>query len=400
MDPTASFRITATDETTAAIRSAAHNLHELERPIRDIRRLGEAVIGGFGFEKLLEGFDKVAKRAAKMGTDSAMSVVAAQRAIDDLGDSLGDLAVDLTAKVAPAIETAAKFWKGWLSDNTGADAQVRSLNERILELRKSLMSMPKDEFGAAPNAANPFLQSSKAAAAEKQLADLVEQRDALVNAPGPLSFDVAKMPLKKGLEDVNKTLDDINEGFKELDRNEQLLNEGDLKITVDKTEQLRQMPKFDPEADALAASLAAAKKEAKQFADAFTATFESRGIQALLDGDLSGAVKGLAKDFAELIIKLTVLKPLAESISSWLTASGGLGAIFGGTASAGAGAALGSAGNLLVTDSVAPGRGGMTINNYVAAGLPPQWDQSLGTAARIAATKAYQAMNDRMNGKR
>jgi hypothetical protein len=398
MDPTATFRISATDETTAAIHSAARNLHELERPIRDIRRLGEAVLGGFGFAKLIEGFDNVAKRAEKMGTESAFSVVTAKKAVDDLGESLGDLAVDLVSKVAPAIEKAARFWKGWIGDNFGPDAQIKSLNERILELRKTLDSMPKDALGTKPNAANPFQQSTKAAATEKELKELTDQRDALVNAPSPLIFNGEKLPLTKGLEDLNKTLDDINRGFAEMDRNEQLLDENALKITVDKTEQLRQMPTFDPEADALAAALARAKKEAKEFADAFTATFESRGIQALLDGDLGGAVKGLAKDFAELIIKLTVLKPLAESISSWLTASGGLGGLFSGS-SAAAGNGLAGAGNLLVTDSVRPG-GGMTINNYVAAGLPPQWDQSLGTAARIAATQSFKALNDRMNGKR
>ncbi len=396
MDPTASFRITATDETTAAIRSAAHNLHELERPIRDLRLLGEAVLGGFGFDKLLEGFDSVAKRAEKMGTDSAFSVVSAKKAIDDLGDSLGDLAVDLVSKVAPSIEKAAKFWKDWIGENTGPDAQIRSLNEQILALKKSLDSMPK---GGAVNAANPFLQTTKAAEAQKSLDELIAKRDALVNAPGPLTFDAEKLPLVKGLEDLNKILDDVNTQFEIMDRNEQLLDENALKITVPKSEQLRQMTDFDPDAAALAAALANAKKEAKAFADAFTASFESRGIQALLDGDLSGAVKGLAQDFAELILKLTVLKPLAESLSTWLTGAGGLGGIFGASGSSDVANGITAIANPFGPDAVRGG-GGMQINNYVTAGLPPQWDQALSTAARISATKTYQAVTDRMNGKR
>jgi hypothetical protein len=268
------------------------------------------------------------------------------------------------------------------------------LNEQILTLKKTLDSMPKD---ANANPLNPFTQGAKGAQAQKELDDLIAKRDALVNAPAPLTFDVEKLPLFKGLDELNKKLDDINLGFAEMDRNEQLLDENALKITVPKSEQLRQMPAFTPEADALAAALAAAKKEAKAFADTFTASFESRGIQALLDGDLSGAVKGLAKDFAELILKLTVFKPLAESIAGWFTGAGGLGSLFTG-GGAGGGGSLAGAGNLLVTDSVRGG--GMTINNYVAAGLPPQWDQSLGTAARIAATQSYSAIANRMSGKR
>src|SRR5690606_15193583 len=60
----------------------------------------------------------------------------------------------------------------------------------------------------------------------------------------------------------------------------------------------------------------------QEFANSFAAAFESRGIDALLNGDISDAVKGLAKDLVELVIRLTILKPLAEGIGSWF---GGLG---------------------------------------------------------------------------
>ncbi len=92
-----------------------------------------------------------------------------------------------------------------------------------------------------------------------------------------------------------------------------------------------------------------AQQRMQEFADQFAATFESRGIDAILSGDLRGAVRGLAKDFAELVIRLTILKPLAASIADSLSGLGGgglfsgIGKLFGGGRAAGGPVASGTA---------------------------------------------------------
>jgi len=76
-------------------------------------------------------------------------------------------------------------------------------------------------------------------------------------------------------------------------------------------------------------------ENAKQFAAAFSASFESRGIDALLNGDVSGALQGLVRDFAEMTLRLAVLRPLAEGLFGSLGGGngggilGGVGSLFG-----------------------------------------------------------------------
>lgn len=57
------------------------------------------------------------------------------------------------------------------------------------------------------------------------------------------------------------------------------------------------------------------ERRAKQFADNFAASFSSRGIQAILDGDFHGALQGLARDFAELVLRIAILQPMAEKLA-------------------------------------------------------------------------------------
>lgn len=72
-----------------------------------------------------------------------------------------------------------------------------------------------------------------------------------------------------------------------------------------------------------------ANKGAIEFGNAMASAFESRGIDALLNGDLSGALKGIIKDFAEMALRLLVLKPLAQSIFGSLGKGGNGGGILG-----------------------------------------------------------------------
>jgi hypothetical protein len=157
-----------------------------------------------------------------------------------------------------------------------------------------------------------------------------------------------------------------------------------------------------------------AKKNAKAFTDSFVAAFESRGIQALLDGDLRGAVRGLAKDFGELVIKLAILKPLAESISGWLTTSGNIFSnVFGGARAGGGPVSAGvpylvgergpemfvpaSSGNIVPNGA----GGGVHITQvFQVAAIEPTLETQLGMMTRLAAEAARDSVLQSMKGVR
>lgn len=74
------------------------------------------------------------------------------------------------------------------------------------------------------------------------------------------------------------------------------------------------------------------------FAQQFAATFSGAFEDALLSGDLDGALDGLLEDLARLIIRLTVIEPLARAVKNAFSEGGGgfsgfissIGSIFGG----------------------------------------------------------------------
>ena len=176
-------------------------------------------------------------------------------------------------------------------------------------------------------------------------------------------------------------------------------------------------------AEDIKTALEKANPAIEQFANSFAASFESRGIDALLSGDISEAIRGMAKDIAELILRLVVLKPLAESLGGIF--GGGLGSLFGGGGTslpvpsfAGGGRppmdrpSNVHEGELFVPD--VPGRifnatqlkrmseGGVVINqqNNTQAGLPPQWQAQMAVATKIAAVAAREAVAKELGGRR
>jgi hypothetical protein len=405
MDPTASFRITATDETAAAIRSAAHNLHELERPIRDIRLLSEALLGGFGFSKLAGAFEDAAKKAKDMGTAEAQAVLQAQKAVDDLGGSLGDLEVFIAAKLAPSLEKAAKFWTDFIQQGSGSDARINSLNEQILALSKSAAELSKQKGGAGDNFLTRFLGTdpdAELARVNKQLAELVAQRDSLINEPGPVLFDGHKMQLAKGLDEVKKQMDEVNRGFEEMARNEQILDVNALKLTVDKTPMLLQMPRFEE-------GIKHMKDEVGDLAKSLGKGLHDSLVGFIVSGEAS------FKDFLKRLAAEVAISGLFDLISGGLAGStGGVGKFFstlfgggragGGPVSFGKSYLVGERGPEIFTPGtsgrITPAGAGPNIYIYNQVGLPQQWTAQLAAAGDIAAQAVFDAVNMRMNGKR
>jgi hypothetical protein len=174
-------------------------------------------------------------------------------------------------------------------------------------------------------------------------------------------------------------------------------------------------------AEDIKTALEKANPAIEQFANSFAAAFESRGIDALLEGDISDALKGLAKDIIELIVRLTVLKPLAEGLATWF---GGFGVLSGGGVPLGPPMAAGGRvfpnlahpvdfdNEIFVPD--VPGRvlnanqlagmksGGIVINQSfsVEAGLPPMWEAQLGAVVALASSKARQDVEKNFGGRR
>lgn len=105
---------------------------------------------------------------------------------------------------------------------------------------------------------------------------------------------------------------------------------------------LQQMPDWQPmiaRAEEYAKTVDAARERQQRFADTLAATFESRGVAAFFSGKPRDAIKGLGQDFAELVIRMAVLQPIAEKLAATLSGIG-----FGAAAGGGGGffASLGS----------------------------------------------------------
>jgi hypothetical protein len=167
-----------------------------------------------------------------------------------------------------------------------------------------------------------------------------------------------------------------------------------------------------------------ARDRQRGLADAIAASFESRGMEALLSGKPRDAIRGFAKDLAELVIRITVLQPLAEKLAATLSKIGKgdgdkksgsgivdvlggiLGFAGGGRPPVGRASLVGERGPELWVPDV-PGRvytmaqasrlagaGGAVIHQsfYNQIGLPPQWDAQLTGVAHMAAQAAYEAV--------
>jgi hypothetical protein len=162
--------------------------------------------------------------------------------------------------------------------------------------------------------------------------------------------------------------------------------------------------------------LTEAERRAQQFGDAFASAFESRGIDALLSGKLSDAVRGFARDLAQLIIRLSVLRPLAEGLAG---GSGGfLGKLFGGGRARGGRVSpgrfnvVGENGPELFVPDV-PGRilsnaqssrmggGGQVVNQTINTPLvfPPQLEAFVRNVAAPAGRDAAMAVLNAQRGR-
>lgn len=175
-----------------------------------------------------------------------------------------------------------------------------------------------------------------------------------------------------------------------------------------------------------------ARERQQRFADAIAASFEGRGMEALLSGKPRDAIRGFAQDLAELVIRITILQPLAEKLAKTLSnigkgkgdeEGGGLGGVLGslfgfaggGRPPLGRASWVGERGPELFVPDV-PGRiyshaqsmhmaaagGGVVIEQHFhnQIGLPPQWDAQVVMVGHAAAQKAYEAVMDTLGGRR
>lgn len=386
-------------------------------------------------------------------TDSATAAVNRMNtAIFDLKVSIAESGIlDFFAGLAEATSRAI---------NPSLELQLARVQAELHSLHQLRDANPGEDFALDQRIA-------KAEADTDRLIEAIRNRDAkLMDLEAPAApaassrFPITDLPESKGflgapvtvrlggessgqapveLEDVQR----VNAALRDLEaqalRSQERMQEAirsAAAVQIAEWERVKEeTPQFAEQADqairfikqsteAEIAALDDATLAAKQFADTFAAAFESRGIDALLNGDISNALRGMAQDIAELILRLTVLRPLAEGFASFLGGGGFLGGLFGGVfGSSIPGRSSGGPveankpylvhqDELFVPD--VPGRilsaaqiarmsgGGVVVNqtNNTQAGLPPQWQAMQAMASRIAAVAARDAVIKELGGVR
>lgn len=355
------------NKTEASLSRHATTLEHVSRTARRVFELYGAIRGFDAFKSWIEG----ATQLDKLTQSQADQLQGVKSAMEEVQKATDALAQTIALKLAPGIENAARFWREFLLPTGGEKlgAELDKVHERVSDVAKELANLQGGGFYFGnkeariaqlreqldlllPKMRELEAQQNKldATPAEKTLGQLkwdeklkalqeinVNARPASSLFAGPGTNDLeraAKLaeelatPLQKDIEKLHEIQDLVS---RNLLRPELLQNFMDEKLTgFDLSAITAKFKEFKP-------AMTEAEKEAKQFATAFSASFESRGIQAILDGDLSGGIRGLARDFAELFLRLTVLKPAADALASALGGISASGAGGGGSSSGGGG---------------------------------------------------------------
>lgn len=314
---------------------------------------------GFGV-RAFAGWIESATKLENLTGSQAAQMAGFNKSMEALNATFAGLSSSIATSLAPALQYMADGWAASaraLKDFVDPSVfdRIGTINTKLVELNQSLADF---ESGKRAAAGRGQTTESMEAGLRKQIADLQAERAKLIAGPGDEETP-AQMRAKALLEQSRKEYEDLlvpidaskdyrPPGLLKLPKYEEHLgislppgatraeSVGDMNAGrlggLDRMEPVvkafddtnERVKKFNDQ-------MKEAKQRSKEFADTFAASFESRGIQALLDGDVGGAVKGLARDFAELILRLTILKPLAEGLSGFLTGgvSTGIGAIFG-----------------------------------------------------------------------
>lgn len=130
-DPEARVVVTAHDATARAFASAQKNLGKLSRSVYQLR----TVFAGFGVivsGRMFANWIKDAIEVEKLTADQAIAIENASKAVSQLNSEFQNIARTAAASLAPALETAAKFWKEFFfpsGSQFGADRDA--LSEQI-----------------------------------------------------------------------------------------------------------------------------------------------------------------------------------------------------------------------------------------------------------------------------
>lgn len=434
---------------------------KLENRFTSVAGKLRGLFGLFGVSfgvRAFAGWIESATELDKLTSSEAEKLKGFKTAMNELNSSTDELAQTVAIKLAPALEKAAKFWNQILDPgerrgafvntklsllNSALEQKVEELknfqlgksggmNEEI-ELRQKIEQILKE---ISATTGEPAPGSKEATIAQEKwdkfLADLEVSTGGARQSSGDLIGDRARQLREAGLNTFDaagakreidqRFLREINpqDFITKLPDDWQRFDVAGAQRDIDeRTESLKKMN------DALEKS----KRSAAQFADTFSAAFESRGIDALVDGDISGAIRGLVRDFAEMIIRLTVLRPLAESVANALsgigkdgnpTGAGAFASLFGfaagGRPPMGRASIVGEAGpELFIPDvggrilsnaqsraALAGAGGGLTVvqhfhNQY---GNGPAYYADLVETGKAAAKAAYDAAMKTLGGRR
>jgi hypothetical protein len=466
------FRITATTDTLRA--DLARGNQQIDqfasRTGRQFNELGNrftmvagklrslfALFGiGFGV-RALSGWVKSAFEIDKLTQSQADRLKGIKSSMETLNASTDHLVQTIGFKLLPYLERAASFYANMAerADSSNFDNQIAKLQETITARQEALIALRSGQ-------SFPMRGTAEQARArlEAEIADLQRQRAALEDQ-GPqarartlgqeraareaarlqeitvrgraTSFaDLLRRPTgMNAMPSMDFLLQNMTAPSRVSSFSEMIKRPAGMNAMPTAGEIQKITDAWKKQTDAMDD----AKRKQEDFAVAFAATFESRGMEALLDGDVSSAVRGFVSDLAQLILRMKVLQPLAESIGGAFSAKGGFFAsLFGGKGGGAAGGAslaaiegwragggpvdagkvygVGErgkewfvpdvAGRIMTGSQMAAAGGGVVVNQsfYTAAGLPPQWEANLITVGNRAASEAYKAVTSRLGGRR
>lgn len=292
----------------------------------------QRISAGRGFAGVLDVLTSSRQTLEQAGTPSGRAT--------QLRDRVGSLQADLRSELKKQ-SAAGEFGDIY-------NPSIRELRGNLKEARAEL----------AAYVASPEYQQAKASFK----GDFLTQGSSASSGSAATKSGKTKAPKQTALEKYSEKTDYSFERLQEINDFVESTKEIDLANvrigkTISFTEYLAES--FGEVADIVDRDVKLAfddlikqQEELDQAAEDFARTFTGAFEDAILSGDLDGALDGLLEDMTRLIIRLTVIEPLARSVADALKGGGGSG-FFG---------KLLSLGSSLLT-------GGSNLDTSFAAGL-------------------------------
>lgn len=235
-DPEARFYITATDQTAAALRSAENGLRRIGTSVNQVRGAFRA-LGVALSARAIYRWVQDAIEVEKLSTQQAAAIGAATQAFKQLHNEFQGLARAAVTELAPALETAAKWWRQFLfpTDQESAQERIAEINDRVAQLTRTIRSLETGrQTEIKVQRAEQFRQEIR------QLGEEMARMQAVANKPVEIIPNLSQdewVRLESFLYELNNVKKDFSKGQKLSPELEQYID--DLKEAAQLTDGLR-----------------------------------------------------------------------------------------------------------------------------------------------------------------